>query len=145
MIGMARAFFSNPNYGELLAQGRGEEITPCLWCNKCHGTILADKPDPWLSVCSVNPRFASSTNFAIRLLKNSTGSKRGPSLAAGPWACAAPSWPQSRGIASPCMKRPDIWAASSTNAESYSFSGCADFKTGRNAAWEELGGVSPSI
>ena len=30
MIGMARAFFSNPNYGELLAQGRGEEITPCL-------------------------------------------------------------------------------------------------------------------
>ncbi len=55
IIGMARAFFADPEYGIKLQEGRGEDITPCLWCNKCHGTIL-DDPDPWLSVCSVNPK-----------------------------------------------------------------------------------------
>ncbi len=55
IIGMARAFFADPEYGVKLQQGRGEDITPCLWCNKCHGTIL-DDPDPWISVCSVNPK-----------------------------------------------------------------------------------------
>lgn len=55
IIGMARAFFADPEYGIKLKEGRGEDITPCLWCNKCHGTILND-PDPWISVCSVNPK-----------------------------------------------------------------------------------------
>ena len=56
MIGMARALFCDPEYGKKLQEGRGEDITPCLWCNKCHGTILTtDHPDPWLTVCSVNP------------------------------------------------------------------------------------------
>jgi 2,4-dienoyl-CoA reductase-like NADH-dependent reductase (Old Yellow Enzyme family)/NADPH-dependent 2,4-dienoyl-CoA reductase/sulfur reductase-like enzyme len=55
IIGMARAFFADPEYGIKLQEGRGQDITPCLWCNKCHGTIL-DDPDPWISVCSVNPK-----------------------------------------------------------------------------------------
>jgi 2,4-dienoyl-CoA reductase-like NADH-dependent reductase (Old Yellow Enzyme family)/NADPH-dependent 2,4-dienoyl-CoA reductase/sulfur reductase-like enzyme len=55
IIGMARAFFADPQYGIKIQEGRGEDITPCLWCNKCHGTIL-DDPDPWISVCSVNPK-----------------------------------------------------------------------------------------
>ena len=55
IIGMARAFFADAEYGKKLYEGRGDDITPCLWCNKCHGTIL-DDPDPWISVCSVNPK-----------------------------------------------------------------------------------------
>ena len=54
LIGMARGFIADSKYGEKLLEGKAEDITPCLKCNKCHGTIL-DKPDPWLSVCSVNP------------------------------------------------------------------------------------------
>ncbi|MCD8046040.1 MAG: FAD-dependent oxidoreductase [Clostridiales bacterium] len=58
MIGMARAFYSNPEYGRLLEEGRGEDVIPCLWCNRCHGTVLSgEKTDPWMSVCSVNPHF----------------------------------------------------------------------------------------
>lgn len=84
MIGMARAFFSNPNYGELLQQGRGEDITPCLWCNKCHGTILTtDKPDPWLSVCSVNPHFGIQ-HKEHRLLREHSGTKRVAVIGGGP-------------------------------------------------------------
>ena len=51
MIGMARAFMADPEYGKKLYEGRGEEIVPCLWCNKCHGTKTA----PFLSFCTVNP------------------------------------------------------------------------------------------
>ena len=50
---MARAFFADYHYYEKMLEGRGEDITPCLWCNKCHGTMTY----PWLSICSVNPEF----------------------------------------------------------------------------------------
>lgn len=52
MIAMARSFISNPNYGQLVSEGRLEDITPCLRCNKCH---ISSYADPWISVCSVNP------------------------------------------------------------------------------------------
>lgn len=57
MFTMARAFYCDSEYGEKLYDGRGEDIRPCLWCNKCHGTILPEGNDPWISVCSVNPEF----------------------------------------------------------------------------------------
>lgn len=52
MIAMARSFISNNNYGQLVTEGRLEDITPCLRCNKCH---ISSYADPWISVCSVNP------------------------------------------------------------------------------------------
>ncbi|MDR1765851.1 MAG: FAD-dependent oxidoreductase [Lachnospiraceae bacterium] len=52
LLGMARAFISNYDYGELVREGRGEDLVPCLRCNKCHRSSMAD---PWISVCSVNP------------------------------------------------------------------------------------------
>ena len=53
LLSMARAFVSNPNYGTLIAQGKADEIIPCLRCNKCHS------PNHNLTVCVVNPRFGS--------------------------------------------------------------------------------------
>ena len=52
LICAARAFVSNPDYGDLILQGRGDDIVPCLRCNKCHGR---GEHDPFVSVCSVNP------------------------------------------------------------------------------------------
>lgn len=52
LICAARAFVSNPNYGDLILSGRGDDIVPCLRCNKCHGR---GEHDPFVSVCSVNP------------------------------------------------------------------------------------------
>lgn len=52
LLGMARAFISNYNYGALVRDGRSDDIVPCLRCNKCHKSSMAD---PWVSVCSVNP------------------------------------------------------------------------------------------
>jgi len=52
MIGMARAFICDPEYGRKAYEGRGEDVVPCILCNKCHGNIHT----PNLDVCSVNPR-----------------------------------------------------------------------------------------
>ena len=54
MVAMARAWISNPNYGDLLYAGRKDDIVPCLRCNKCHGR---GKNDLLTTVCSVNPKF----------------------------------------------------------------------------------------
>lgn len=52
IISMARAWISNPDYGHLVEEGRGEDIVPCLRCNKCHGR---GEKDPFATICSVNP------------------------------------------------------------------------------------------
>lgn len=51
-IAMARGWISNPEYGRLLYEGRGEDIIPCIRCNRCLGGIPGEPP---VSVCSVNP------------------------------------------------------------------------------------------
>lgn len=54
LVAMARAWISNPNYGDLLYEGRKDDIVPCLRCNKCHGR---GKNDIFTTTCSVNPKF----------------------------------------------------------------------------------------
>ena len=53
IVSMARAWVSNPDYGKLVYEGRADDIVPCLRCNKCHGR---GPNDPFVSVCSVNPK-----------------------------------------------------------------------------------------
>jgi len=52
MIAMARSFICDPEYGQKAYEGRGEDVVPCILCNKCHGNIQT----PNLDVCSVNPK-----------------------------------------------------------------------------------------
>ena len=54
LVAMARAWISNPNYGDLVYAGRRDDIVPCLRCNKCHGR---GKNDIFTTTCSVNPKF----------------------------------------------------------------------------------------
>ena len=54
LIAMARAWISNPDYGDLLYEGRADDIVPCLRCNRCHGR---GRDDLQTTVCSVNPHF----------------------------------------------------------------------------------------
>lgn len=56
LFGVARAFIADPDYGQRILEGRKDDIIPCLKCNVCHGKIL-EEPDPWVSVCCVNPVF----------------------------------------------------------------------------------------
>lgn len=45
-VTMARAFLCDSQYGVKIEAGMGDETTPCLLCNKCHGKY-----------CSVNPYY----------------------------------------------------------------------------------------
>ena len=54
LVAMARAWISNPDYGELLYENRADDIVPCLRCNRCHGRSQGDLMS---TVCSVNPHF----------------------------------------------------------------------------------------
>jgi 2,4-dienoyl-CoA reductase-like NADH-dependent reductase (Old Yellow Enzyme family)/thioredoxin reductase len=53
MISEARAFICDSEYGKKMSSGRGEDVVPCIRCNKCHGLSMSG---PWYTVCSVNPR-----------------------------------------------------------------------------------------
>lgn len=53
LIAMARSFICDPEYGEKLLTGRGNDVVPCIRCNRCHGVSREGK---WISVCSVNPK-----------------------------------------------------------------------------------------
>jgi len=54
-VGMSRAWTSNPNFGNLVYEGRTQDIVPCIRCNKCHSDSYAE---PWAPHCSVNPTYA---------------------------------------------------------------------------------------
>lgn len=49
---MARSWIADSEYGKKLYEGRGEDITPCIRCNKCH---VPNDSDKFRSFCSVNP------------------------------------------------------------------------------------------
>ena len=52
LICMARSWINNPDYGQKVYEGRGEDVVPCIRCNKCH---VSNGRDMYRSVCSVNP------------------------------------------------------------------------------------------
>jgi len=52
MIAMARAFIADPEYGRKAYEGRGDDVVPCILCNRCHGITRT----PLLDICSVNPK-----------------------------------------------------------------------------------------
>ena len=52
LIGAARAFFVDPDYYQKAKEGRGEDVLPCVRCNKCHVPSLEGH---WNSFCTVNP------------------------------------------------------------------------------------------
>ena len=80
LVSMARAWISNPDYGELIYQGRAEDIVPCLRCNKCHGRGPGDL---FNSVCSVNPKLGIEHRLSM-LVSPPGPSRRAAVIGGGP-------------------------------------------------------------
>ncbi len=53
LIIMARTWICEPDYATKLMEGRGEDVVPCVRCNKCH---VPNGSDAFRSFCTVNPR-----------------------------------------------------------------------------------------
>jgi NADPH-dependent 2,4-dienoyl-CoA reductase/sulfur reductase-like enzyme len=79
LIAMARAFIADPEYGKKIFAGRGEDIAPCIMCNKCHGLSFTG---PWYSVCSVNPKIGIES--ALRVIEPPVSSQKVAVIGGGP-------------------------------------------------------------
>jgi 2,4-dienoyl-CoA reductase-like NADH-dependent reductase (Old Yellow Enzyme family)/flavin-dependent dehydrogenase len=53
LVSISRYFLVDSEYGKKVAEGRGEDITPCLLCNGCHGRHR----------CAVNPKASSTISY----------------------------------------------------------------------------------
>lgn len=139
MIGMARAFFCNPEYGKMIEEGRGEDVIPCLWCNKCHGTILTEKPDPWLSVCSVNPCFGIQHKLH-RLINENGPAKKVAVIGGGPVGMRSAIMAAERGHDVTLYEKTDYLGGQLRHAEYYSFKWpLRDFKNWEIRRMDQLG------
>jgi 2,4-dienoyl-CoA reductase-like NADH-dependent reductase (Old Yellow Enzyme family)/thioredoxin reductase len=72
MIAMARSFICDPEYSIKAYEGRGEDVVPCILCNKCHGPSQQG-PDP--TMCSVNPRLGLEDKLDKMISRPSTSKK----------------------------------------------------------------------
>jgi NADPH-dependent 2,4-dienoyl-CoA reductase/sulfur reductase-like enzyme len=79
MVAMCRAFISDWEYTEKINEGRGDDVVPCIKCNKCHGQSM---DGPWINTCSVNPRLG--TEPFVRLIKAPAVLKKVAVIGGGP-------------------------------------------------------------
>lgn len=129
IIGMARAFMADPEWGKKVTGGRGEDITPCLWCNKCHGTIL-DDPDPWLSICSVNPLMGIEHKLH-RLVEAPERTKKVALIGGGPAGMRAAIYAAKRGHDVTLYEKTDRLGGQTTHGDYASFK----WPVGEYKAW----------
>ena len=80
MLCMARAFICDSQYGEKLYAGRGEDVRPCIRCNKCH---VPNDTDKFRSYCSVNPEIGLEDKLE-RLFPRQTTPKKLVVIGGGP-------------------------------------------------------------
>jgi 2,4-dienoyl-CoA reductase-like NADH-dependent reductase (Old Yellow Enzyme family)/thioredoxin reductase len=79
-VAMARGWISNPEYGRLAYEGRGEDVVPCIRCNHC---FRSSNADPLVSVCSVNPTWGLEHKIE-RMIHPPSGKKKIAVVGGGP-------------------------------------------------------------
>jgi 2,4-dienoyl-CoA reductase-like NADH-dependent reductase (Old Yellow Enzyme family)/thioredoxin reductase len=85
MVAMARSFICDSEYGRKAIEGRGDDVTPCVRCNKCHG-----------GGCSVNPTFVIGQRVSSTI-KPSSRSKKVAIIGGGPAGMRAALFAVERG------------------------------------------------
>jgi len=77
---MCRSFIADHDYLKKIYEGRGDDVVPCVRCNKCH---VASLDGPWISICSVNPK-AGIENRLDKLVLPVEGVKKVAVIGGGP-------------------------------------------------------------
>ncbi len=93
LIGGARMFFVDPDFYQKALEGRGEDVLPCVRCNKCHVLSMSGE---WHSVCTVNPQIGLAHRLD-KLIKPTSGSKKVAIIGGGPAGMRAALFCQERG------------------------------------------------
>jgi thioredoxin reductase len=79
MITMSRPWHADTEYGKKAYEGRGEDVVPCILCNRCHGPGFTG---PWYAACSVNPKMGLASSVAA--IEPPTRSKKVAVIGGGP-------------------------------------------------------------
>ncbi len=91
-IGAARSFIADPQWGNKAYEDRGDDVVPCLRCNKCH----IPGPEKWNTVCSVNPEWGLE-HKAERLVQPPKKKKKIAVVGGGPAGINAALYANERG------------------------------------------------
>ena len=93
LIAMARSWICDPEYGKKAYEGRGEDVVPCIRCNKCH---VSNASDYFRSICSVNPILGMEDKI-LRMNDLQTTPKKVAVVGGGPAGMEAALVARSRG------------------------------------------------
>ena len=114
-IYMARAFICDYDYGKKIAEGRKEDIVPCVLCNACH--TRPNHPD---AGCVVNPRMALELDHNFKV-EPPAGSKKVAVIGGGPAGMEAALVAAGRGHRVTLYEQADVLGGQMTHSDYASF------------------------
>ncbi|MCC8356237.1 MAG: hypothetical protein LJU34_00005, partial [Oscillospiraceae bacterium] len=93
MISSARLFLCNERLGDILRDGNGEDLNPCLDCGVFRGTYTTGG---WLSLCSINPELGKEYRVDKMIVPVKV-KKKIAIVGGGPGGMKAALWMKERG------------------------------------------------
>ena len=118
MVAMGRAFICDPEYAKKLYENRGEDVVPCLLCNKCHE--CEGRNEVFVSMCSVNP-YVGIAHRADELIQPVTRTKRVAVIGGGPAGMKAAIELRKRGHQVVLFEKSDALGGQLKHADAVSF------------------------
>ncbi len=93
LVAPGHLFICNEHLGEILRDGNGEDLNPCIECHCCRGTSSVGD---WMSHCTINPEIGME-HRAKRLIEPVTRQKKIALIGGGPGAIKCAMWLKDRG------------------------------------------------
>ena len=93
LVAPGHLFICNEHLGEILRDGNGEDLNPCIECHCCRGTSSVGD---WMSHCTINPEIGME-HRAKRLIEPVTRQKKVALIGGGPGAIKCAMWLKDRG------------------------------------------------
>ncbi len=116
LISIGRGQFTDPDYYTKVLEERGEDIRPCLRCNRCHGI----RRGPWHSVCAVNPTFNMECKLD-HMVHPAEKSKRVAIIGGGPAGMQAAITAAERGHQVTLFEKTNYLGGQLFHADAFSF------------------------
>lgn len=93
LVAPGHLFICNEHLGDILRDGNGEDLNPCIECHCCRGTSSVGD---WMSHCTINPEIGME-HRAKRLIEPVTKQKKVALIGGGPGAIKCAMWLKDRG------------------------------------------------
>lgn len=81
MVGMTTPFFADAELIKKVAEGRPDDVIPCIQCHSCHG--ISRTHGPWYDTCTVNPIWATP-EYKLKNITPATVTKKVAVIGGGP-------------------------------------------------------------